>query len=271
MKYNNELRKVQLIILDIIKKVSIICEENNINYFIIGGTALGAVRHSGFIPWDDDLDIGMTRENYNRFIKIAQQKLPKDLFLQTFETDPNSIFYFAKVRKNGTKFIEKYCRNIDMHQGVFIDIFPFDNIPDNIKLRRKHYKKVNLLANLFISKCVPETSRPQKGLYGALKVISRKIFYFFLKPISKGYLFKKLDLACQEYNFVQTKTMSFVKHSYLQIPWLDIKNTRKIIFEGLELRCPNNIERYLKHHFGDYLKIPAKEKRFSHKPYILEV
>lgn len=98
-EYGTELNKVQSIILSIFKEIVRICDENDIIYFIINGTALGAVRHGGFIPWDDDIDIGMTRENYDHFLSIAQEKLPQDLFLQTVETEPNSPFYCAKVRK----------------------------------------------------------------------------------------------------------------------------------------------------------------------------
>jgi lipopolysaccharide cholinephosphotransferase len=271
MKYGTELRKVQLTILDIIKEVVRVCEENDIKYFIIAGTALGAVRHRGFIPWDDDLDIGMTRENYNKFLKIAPKKLPQDLFLQTVETDPKSIFYFAKVRKQGTKFVERYCRNIDMHQGVFIDIFPFDNIPDKIGARKKHYRKVSFWSNLYISKCVSETSVPQYGVSGIFKVVLRKLLHYLLKPLSKCYLLRKLDLACQEYNLMQCKTVSFVVNPCLQVPLLDAEHTEKILFEGLEVRSPGHVEQYLKHNYGDYLTLPPVEKRIGHRPYILEV
>lgn len=154
MEYSTELRKVQLTILSIFREIVRICDENDICYFIIGGTALGTVRHGGFIPWDDDFDIGMTRENYNKFLTIAQKKLPQDLFLQTIETEPESPFYFAKVRKNGTKFVEKYCKNLNIHHGVYVyvDIFPYDNIPNDQKLRKKHHNKVNFWSNLFIAK-----------------------------------------------------------------------------------------------------------------------
>ncbi len=271
MEYGAELRKVQLMILTIFKEIVRICDENNISYFIIGGTALGAVRHGGFIPWDDDLDIGMTRRNYNRFLKIAQEKLPPELFLQTVKTDQESVFYFTKVRKNGTKFIEKYCKDLNIHHGLFVDIFPFDNIPDNIMLRKKHYIKVNFWANLFISRCVTGTSEPQYGVVGCLKIAIRKVLHFFLKPLSKQYLYKRLDLACQEYNSAKSETVSFVKNLYLQIPSIDAEHTQRILFEGLEVSCPGHVEEYLKHNYGDYLILPSEEKRVGHRPYILEV
>lgn len=108
MYYGEELKKVQECELEILAEVIKVCNENSIEYFVIGGTALGAVRHSGFIPWDDDIDIGMTRDDYERFLKIAPSKLKSDLFLQYYVTEPNSPTYFAKVRKNNTQFVEYY-------------------------------------------------------------------------------------------------------------------------------------------------------------------
>jgi lipopolysaccharide cholinephosphotransferase len=271
VEYGTELRKVQLAILEIFKAVKDVCEENEINYFIICGTALGAVRHGGFIPWDDDLDIGMPREDYNKFLKVAPKKLPADLFLQTIETDPESIFYYAKVRKTGTKFIEMYCKDLNMHQGVFIDIFPFDHIPDSKRLRKIHYMKVCFWVNLLVSKCVSGTSKPQYGVAGWLKRVLRKSLHFLLKPVSKGYLYKKVDLACRQYNSSKSSTIAHVRDYGDQIPLIDVKNTEKIIFEGIEVSCPGHVEEYLRQYFGDYLKLPPIKKRVGHRPYILEV
>lgn len=99
MKYGVELKKLQNEILDILVEVSNICEKNNIDYFIIGGTALGAIRHKGFIPWDDDIDIGMTRENYDKFLEIAQNSLSSNLFLQTPYTEKHTLSIIQKLEK----------------------------------------------------------------------------------------------------------------------------------------------------------------------------
>ena len=271
MKYGPELRKLQLTILDILKEITRVCDRNGISYFIVAGTALGAVRHGGFIPWDDDLDIGMTRDNYNMFLRIAQNELPPDLFLQTVETDPESIFYFAKVRKSGTRFIEDYCKGLNMHQGAYVDIFPFDKIPNAASLRRKQYNVVNFWSNIFISKCVSGTCVPQKGITGLIKVITRKLLHFILKPVSKNYLYRKIDRACQSYNSIECTTVAFVKNSYLKIPIQDVEHTMKVSFEGLDVRCPGHVEDYLRHNYGDYLKLPPEDNRVGHRPYILEV
>jgi lipopolysaccharide cholinephosphotransferase len=271
MTVDKNIRKLQLSILEIFKDIKKVCDDLNIDYFIIGGTALGAVRHKGFIPWDDDLDIGMTRENYNKFLNVAKERLPDTLFLQTFNTEPNTPFYFAKVRKNDTVFIENYCKNIDMHHGIYVDIFPYDNIPDDIKLRNKQLKKVKLWSNLFIAKSLKGSSVPQDSLRGKLKIFTRTIFHYLLKPISKGYLYNKLDDASQEYNHAKCEMKSFVKYPFLMIPSEDLSNLEKVEFEGIDVNCPGNIKKYMEHQFGDYMKLPPEEKRVGHRPYKLEL
>lgn len=157
-----ETRPAQLIMLDILKQVRTICEKHNIKYWIDAGTLLGCVREGGFIPWDDDLDIAMLREDYDKFKEIAQKELPEGYFFQTKETDQDYIHNFAKIRKEGTLLIEtgeKYPEKY--HQGIFIDIFPFDYYPylkignllawgQNVRNKRKKYKKHSLKRFLYV-------------------------------------------------------------------------------------------------------------------------
>ena len=105
------------------------CEQLNIDYYILAGTLIGAVRHKGFIPWDDDIDIGMFRKDYDIFLEEGQKLLPKDVFLQTFITDKEYPTYFAKLRKSNTTFIEKSVSKLKMNHGVYLDIFPLDYFP----------------------------------------------------------------------------------------------------------------------------------------------
>lgn len=147
-----DLRELQLLQLEIAKELKRICDENDIDYFMIGGTLLGAVRHKGFIPWDDDMDFGMTVENYNKFIEIAPHKLDKRFFLQTEESDRNYHNIFAKIRMNNTHMIEKVTDKQIIHNGIFIDVFPYDSVTEK-KVHSKYYmKKLKILAKMYFLK-----------------------------------------------------------------------------------------------------------------------
>ncbi|NLZ53422.1 MAG: LicD family protein [Thermoanaerobacteraceae bacterium] len=273
MHYGEELKKVQKIELEILADVIRVCDENNIEFFVASGTALGAVRHGGFIPWDDDIDIGMTRDNYERFLTIAPSKLKKGLFLQHYTTEPDSPTYFAKVRRDNTRFVEYYTRNIKMHHGVYIDIFPYDQVPDDHKLRKRLFRKAFFIHQLFIAKSVTGTSTPQRSLRGLLGKGLRLILHYILKPIPKKWLFHMLDKEVKKYNnYPLASSLSYIVDS----PRVIIE--RKVLFplkptkfESLTVKIPNLSEEYLTHHYGDYLQLPPMEERVGHRPFILEL
>jgi len=272
MQYGEELKKVQACELEILADVIRVCNENNIEYFVFGGTALGAVRHGGFIPWDDDIDIGMTRDNYERFLAIAPSKLKDDLFLQHYTTEPNAPTYFAKVRKNNTRFVEYYFRKIKMHHGVFIDIFPHDQVPDDPKLRRRLFRRTFILNQLYIAKSVVETSTPQKGLRGFLGKSLRFILHCLLKPIPKKWLFQLLDKEVQKYNKrPQASSLCYIPGSRVVIEPNVLFPLKQTKFESLTVNIPYLSEEYLTRHYGDFLQLPPVEKRVGHRPFILEL
>ena len=117
----NEIQKIELgMLLDVDR----VCRQLGVNYFIVGGTLLGAVRHKGFIPWDDDIDIGMLRADYEIFVQKAQELLPAGSFLQTRLTDTELPCCYAKVRRDDTTFIETSTKDLNIHHGIYVDIFP---------------------------------------------------------------------------------------------------------------------------------------------------
>ncbi len=270
MYQDYDVKKIQAHLLDILSEVVRVCEELHIDYFIVGGTALGAVRHRGFIPWDDDLDIGMTRENYERFLVEAQGRLRKDLFLQTFETESDSPFYFAKVRKDHTKFVEKYCKNLNIHQGIFIDIFPYDFLPQDAKKREKHYQKVKRMLNLYIAKSVTGTSSVYHGIKKFVYLIIRWSLHLLVLPIPKQKLFQMTDKLMKKYNLENTNLLGYAGLPKIQVSYDSVVVPDTIIFENLMVKCPKHIEAYLKNNFGDYMTLPPENKRGGHVPDIIE-
>ena len=125
------LRKVQMVQLEIAKEIRRVCEENDIRYFLADGSFLGAVRHGGFIPWDDDMDMGMLRSDYEKFCRIAPQKLKPEYCLQTWYTEPNYGLPFGKVVKRNTVYMENKKSARLKENGFYVDIFPFDNVPED--------------------------------------------------------------------------------------------------------------------------------------------
>ena len=138
----DDLDRLHLELVDILQEIIRVCNVLNIDYFIQGGTAIGAFFNQGFVPWDDDIDLGMTRDNYTRFIKDAPAVLSDAYFLQSFETESLTPFYFIKVRKNNTLFVEYHYKDMPIHHGIFVDIFPFDNVPDSPRIEKIHRRAV---------------------------------------------------------------------------------------------------------------------------------
>lgn len=141
----SDLKKLHKELYGILEEIHRICGTHQIPYFLIGGSAIGLYYDGGILPWDDDLDIGMTRENYNKFVKIAPKELRPEFFLSCMETDPHTPFFYAKVKKNNTLFVEERYKDVRMHQGIFVDVFPYDRVPDNLWLRELHFKASNFM------------------------------------------------------------------------------------------------------------------------------
>src|SRR5690606_2891856 len=138
--------------LEILIEFDRICKKNNIKYQLFAGTLLGAVRHKGFIPWDDDIDVCLLRKDYNKFIQACKTDLDSRSFLQTYVTDKNCIIQFAKLRKNNTLFLESGISDCKTHHGIFIDIFPLDNVLPNTFCGKMQQKLLYIIGRINLSR-----------------------------------------------------------------------------------------------------------------------
>ena len=262
MKKNEELRQVQLTELEILKKIDSVCKKNKIKYFLIGGTLLGAVRHDGFIPWDDDIDIGMLREDYDKFIRVCNEgSLGKDYFMQCFDTDPNYYLAFGKVRKNNTSFCEKSLENYNTHKGIFVDIFPYDYVPTSKSFKQK--------LQAFIFKNISDAILFKKRIY-KLSFFRKKMVVAILSIVPTKLLIKIQDMVARIYN---NKNCDYIV--CLPDTWGCEKTTfhksmffplKKIKFEDENFSCLKEVEEYLTKSYGDYMKLPKEEDRKTHLP-----
>lgn len=273
MKYDKkDLARLHGELLDIMAEIIRVCEVCGIPYFIQGGTAIGALFNKGIVPWDDDIDIGMTRADYERFLQLAPQHLRPQYFLEWFGTERNTPFYFAKVKKNGTMFVEEMFRNMDIHHGIFVDIFPYDRIPDNKWLERLHRFSSRFWINCFIGKqiwlwrwcgrCEIDEPLP-KSFVGCLAVRA------VCSLLSRERIYAKMCRVLGAYNGCDCKRVNIVRMPKDQIPRADIENPVMMPFGGMTVRAPRNIESYLRHHYPNLRPELPEEEQINHAPYRL--
>lgn len=271
MQYKDEeLKLLQKDEIEIVSEVIRICKDNGLSYFTVGGTTLGAVRHSGFIPWDDDIDIGLYRDDYEKFLKIAPKELNHGYFLQHYLIDAKTPTYHAKVMKSGTQFVEEYAENIDIEHGIFVDIMPYDNIPSDLRLLKRYRRKVKLFHQLFVAKSVRKTSLT-RGKKKILYTAVRTILHLLMVPVSKEYLFSRLEVEMRKYNSIETEEMSSRGLAVFECKKSDVFPTISHVFEELELQIPRNYDKILTQQYGDYMTLPPVEQRVGHAPIVLKV
>jgi len=262
-----ELKKIHDAELKILIELQRICEKHNIEYFAACGTTLGAIRHNGFIPWDDDIDVGMTRDNYDKFLKVVKQELSSEFFFQDFNTDPKCPFYFSKIRLNNTLFVERYLKDIKMHHGIYLDIFPYDKVPEKSEQQKKFFRKVKVLHQIYIAKSVYKTCNPQTTLSGKIMLTGRFALHILLLIVPKKYLYRKLDALIQKYNTTDSQIVAYIPDPKSKINIKYLYPIKTVQFEHVKINVPNNSDVYLKSLYGDYMTLPPIEKRHGHRPY----
>ena len=181
------LRKVQLVQLEIAKEISRVCDENGIKYFLTGGTLLGAVRHGGFIPWDDDLDIGMFRQDYEKFLEIAPVSLREQYRIIDWKSDQSYPHPMGKVIKKGTLYKESK-RKDQGEQGIWVDVFPYDNIPNLNNDFQARIFKLKILRGLVRAKCNYQTWHSENGVIWS-KYITKSKFLTIIKTLLSPFSF----------------------------------------------------------------------------------
>ncbi len=229
--------------LKILDEIDRICKKHDITYFIMWGTLLGAVRHKGFIPWDDDVDISMPIKDYKKFLKVAQKELSEEFFLQTSKTDRYHPAYFAKVRLNNTAFYSKEDNNPKKHHGIFVDIFPLYNYNASpsifLKIRR-------LIGNKLTVAVIGKRENSKAGNH-------------FLKLLPDGLLYRLRDI------FRNTKGKQFYSGGCCFerddfLPAVNIEFCEKMY------PAPNKYDKVLRILYGDYMQLPPKDKQVAHNP-----
>lgn len=270
MEYKEaELSRLQEALYATLSEVDRICRKHGIRYFVTGGTAVGAYFWQKILPWDDDVDVGMMRPDYERFAKIAQEELGDKFFLQTPDTEPHTPFYFMKVRMNGSRFSEATFKHIKMHQGIYVDIFPFDKIPKQKWLERLQHKALFFLNGLFIAKeiwqwkhcgkCdIPEPRKrswlPCFFTRLLITLLSKRLIYKIMYRVQTMFNGKDLPL-CKN---IITKSE--------RLPIEDVKQSQIVTLGPLQVSAPRDLLLYLNNHYGSVRKDIPDEMKVSHRP-----
>lgn len=253
------LRELQMIQLECLVELDRICRENSINYSIDGGTLLGAVRHKGFIPWDDDIDIIMLRKDYERFFEICKTQMDSErFFLQEHRTDPNYNVGYPRIRRNNTLYRRAGHEHMKYHNGVFIDIFVLDNVPDNKLLRKFH----RLLC--FCNRKILWSKTGKK----LAPTLLWRIWFNIVSLIPMDFAFWCNDKIAESCNRKKTELVRHNTHPYPNpkvcgygIPANLLNEFTELEFEGTNFRAVKNYDKYLTMLYGDYMKMPPIEKQ----------
>lgn len=251
--------------LEVLKEVIKIIEKHNLRYFAVGGTCLGAVRHHGFIPWDDDIDIAMPREDYELFRKKLYKELPINLKKLDYDNSERNKFLFVKIHDSATTFVENYAKDSpDRYTGAFIDIMVLDGLPLKNAQRAVRSSQMLLKWNGKIRKA-PIGYHKHKPLKAIIKnIVSRFLGYNYFSTrwcaVLRKYPFdnsEKVYLSCRNKKYA-------LAHGYKVVfPYRYFADYATVSFEDITIRVPIKYDDYLTDDFGNYMQLPPEEKRNS--------
>ena len=253
--------------LDIVKEVVAICEKHGLTYFMLGGTMLGAIRHKGFIPWDDDIDLGIPRKDYDRFLEIAPKELSKHLRLVNYHTDPEYHYYITRILDTETKVEEERIGNDNRYTNASIDIFPVDGTPNNKLLRKIYFFRV-LYHRALMSLCYKDSidrKRPRGTAEKALLWVMERLP---VEKITTPYKQKeKIDKLLRKQKVEGAMFIGNIMGAYRTkeiVPARFYGKGKMYPFEDIELRGLELADEYLKWTYGDYMQLPPGNKRKTH-------
>lgn len=253
MDASQSVKQVQQKILEVMKYIDKLCRENGIVYYIMGGTALGAVRHGGFIPWDDDLDIFMTPSEYEKFKKVFEKENSPLFVLQEWRTTPNYLEY-AKVRMNGTTFIEESFKDRkDLHQGIYVDIMILHKVPENRMIQKLVYYESKFVTLYALSQ------RNWKPKTKAQAVVLKSLHFMPCKLMAKCFYHRIYRYDDRQDNFMYCYWITPAKFRNGLFDASFFSDPVDIPFEDTVLLGSKKIKEYLEYRYGDYMKLPSEE------------
>lgn len=267
LQKNEDLEKLHHLEIKIAMEIKRVCKKHNIKYFLAFGSLLGAIRHKGFIPWDDDLDIGMLRDDYERFIKVFNDETDtKIFFMENWDTEPSYGHSFTKIKLNDTVFEEYSISKTHTHKGIFVDVFPFDSLVDNPQEIRQFEKRIRFFRMLYKFKLGYLPTNPSDKS----QLLLSKLFWFIGLFVKQSWIKKSLLNQETKYNRLEQTPPNVVLASGARrcIDYFDrsyIDETIEVAFDGVQFAVPKEYHKVLTRMYGDYMQLPPVEQRtFRH-------
>lgn len=257
------MNKMQNKLFEMFKWLVQFLDSHSLNYFIIGGTMLGAIRHGGFIPWDDDIDIAMPRNDYEKLLDLFEKPIENYCVESPRNNEKDYVYGFSKFYDLRTTLIEDLIPPVI--RGIYIDIFPLDGIGNTFEASLKNYKKVDRL-NMLLTMRVAKYRKDRKFWKNIAAMIGKLI------PLSPSRLAKKLDLSCKKINYNDAEYVGNLMSTYRSREIMEKRifgRPTKYKFEGLDVTGPECYEEYLTILFHDWRKLPPEEKRKSAHDFVL--
>ena len=251
--------------LEIVRKVVGLCDKHQLMYYMLGGSMLGAIRHKGFIPWDDDIDLGMPRKDYEKFLELAPKELG-ELKIVNYKTDSTYHYYITRVLDTNSKVVETRFESEGRYTNLSIDIFPLDGTPNNSILRKWYCLKLmahRAMASLHYKDVIVTKNRNWKEgflLWIMLKLPTKKMFNHYNQLQNCDRLLKKYKMEHSQY----TGNMMGAYKTRELIPTDWYGESSFYEFEGLKLRGIKEYDKYLTQLYGDYMQLPPEDKRKIH-------
>lgn len=269
------LHKLQQVELDILRDFMELCDRHGLTYFGIAGTGIGAKRHGGFIPWDDDIDVAMPRKDFERFLEYAKEEFADRYIPLNAAYDSRFPMMTTRLMKKGTVFVEEALKDANCPCGIFLDLYVMDNVADHRIAYELQSWEAWFWSKLLVLRCLPKPFLFQTGWKAKLIWMICGLVHYGMKllHISPAWLRRRCEKVCRRYETKETRRMAFLPDTNPY--WNVVDKTklfplRKLPFEDLELNFANNMEELLTNQYGAYMEMPPVEKRKTHYPYRLE-
>lgn len=270
-KVETRMKKIWAVEIDLLNELIKICDEYHLTYYLFAGTMLGAVRHQGMIPWDNDIDIILPRKDYDKLLEIGPHVFKEPYYFQTPKTEDGKYFYFfAKLCNNQTTARSDIEYKAGQNCGIFVDIFPLDKLPDGKCSRKLYLKQLNTISKMARFSGASILFQPKKGKISILKMKINKLFFRLIGSPKPGEIFDKYNRVAGKYKNKDTKECGFIIWGYKSIwKWKceDWEPRTQVQFGPIMATIPEKYDTILSTQFGNYMQFPPEDQRQCHEYY----